>query len=186
MRGLKVTLRLPVHKAVAQLLDDALSGIDLCVGPHRGRLRAHGSAAGRHRICRDGDARGAADPRRPAHPAHAGVCGRRGLRFAASAARGAQALRVLCRASAPPPTPAISGTSPWCLTLLEQSLLPLLDGTHSHDALAEHLEAEVRADRLRFVKDDKPLTDPSAVSEFARQQVSLALDGLRRKALLTG
>ena len=71
------------------------------------------------------------------------------------------------------------------VSLLERSLLPLLDGTHSHEALAEHLEAEVRSDRLRFVKDDKPLTEPAAVREFARQQVALALDALRRKALLT-
>jgi SAM-dependent methyltransferase len=71
------------------------------------------------------------------------------------------------------------------VSVLERSLLPLLDGTHSHDALAEHLEAEVRSDRLRFVQDDKPLTDPPVVKEFARKQVALALDALRRKALLT-
>jgi len=74
---------------------------------------------------------------------------------------------------------------PVVLSLLERSLLPLLDGKHSHEALAQHLEAEVRGDRLRFVKDDKPLTEPSAVKEFARQQVALALASLRRKALLT-
>nr|WP_269758775.1 hypothetical protein [Variovorax sp. E3] len=43
----------------------------------------------------------------------------------------------------------------------------------------------MQSDRLRFVKDDQRLTDPSAVHEFARQQVALALDALRRKALLT-
>jgi len=71
------------------------------------------------------------------------------------------------------------------LTLLERALLPLLDGTRSHQALAEHLAAEVRSERLRFIKDDKPLTDPSTVQAFAQQQVALALDNLRRKAMLT-
>jgi hypothetical protein len=50
--------------------------------------------------------------------------------------------------------------------------------------LADYLAAEVRADRLRFVQNDKPLTDHSALKEFALKQVELGLRDLRRKALL--
>ena len=63
-------------------------------------------------------------------------------------------------------------------------LLPLLDGAHSHEALAEHLASEARAERLRFIKDDKPITDADALREFTLKQVELALGDLRRKALL--
>jgi len=70
------------------------------------------------------------------------------------------------------------------LSLLERCLLPLLDGEHSHEALAEHLAAEARAGRLRFIKDEKPLTDEATLREFTRKQVAAALRDLRRKALL--
>ena len=56
---------------------------------------------------------------------------------------------------------------------------------HGMVVSAQHLAGEVRADRLRFVKDEKPLNEPEALKEFARQQVALALKDLRRKALLT-
>jgi len=62
--------------------------------------------------------------------------------------------------------------------------LPLLDGTKSHDALAEFLMGEARAERLRFFKEDRPLTDQDALRDFTRQQVALALKDLRRKGLL--
>jgi len=74
---------------------------------------------------------------------------------------------------------------PVSLSVLERSLLPLLDGAHTHEALAAFLLDEVRAERLRFLKDDQPLTDPSALHAFAQEQVAQALQSLRRKALLT-
>jgi hypothetical protein len=105
-----------------------------------------------------------------------------GLPQALAAVRGAPGLALSAGANA-------QACNQWhesvALTLLERSLLPLLDGAHSHDALVEHLAAEVRADRLRFIKDEKPLTDPAELEEFAQQQVALALRELRRKALLT-
>jgi len=70
------------------------------------------------------------------------------------------------------------------LSALERCLLPLLDGAHSHGMLADHLADEVGAGRLRFIQNDQPLTDPSVLKEFARQQVVLGLAALRRKALL--
>jgi methyltransferase-like protein len=72
------------------------------------------------------------------------------------------------------------------LTLLERCLLPLLDGAHSHDALAEHLAKEAQEGRLRFVKDDQPITEGPALRDFTRQQVMLGLRDLRRKALVVG
>ena len=70
------------------------------------------------------------------------------------------------------------------LTALERCLLPLLDGAHSHEMLADHLVGEVLADRLRFVQNDKPLTETSAIKELALKHVALGLNDLRRKALL--
>ena len=70
------------------------------------------------------------------------------------------------------------------LTALERCLLPLLDGAHSHEMLADHLVDEVRAERLRFVHDDKPLAETSALKEFALKQVAIGLNDLRRRALL--
>jgi hypothetical protein len=49
-----------------------------------------------------------------------------------------------------------------------------------------HLAVEARAERLRFIKDEKPLTELAALREFTQQQVALALRDLRRKALLAG
>jgi methyltransferase-like protein len=70
------------------------------------------------------------------------------------------------------------------LSALERCLLPLLDGVHSHGMLADHLAEEVDAGRLRFIQNDKPLAEASALKEFALQQVVLGLAALRRKALL--
>ena len=63
-------------------------------------------------------------------------------------------------------------------------MLPLLDGAHTHEQLVEHLQSEARADRLRFIKDEQPITDEAELHEFTRQQVKLVLKDLRRKALL--
>ena len=70
------------------------------------------------------------------------------------------------------------------LSLLERCLLPLLDGKHSHEDLAHHLAAEARAERLRFIKDEQPVTEEDALRNFTQAQVALALRDLRRKALL--
>jgi SAM-dependent methyltransferase len=184
IRGLKVTLRLPVHKAVARLFDagypasmspraliDAVSGLldqpPAAIEPAVMAMLEELLILGALRV------------RRTPVPAVATVSGQP---QALPAVRAASVLR-------PGSGETLNTCNQWhepvALSLLERSLVPLLDGTHSHEALAAHLEAEVLGDRLRFVKDDKPLTDPSAVKEFARQQVGVALAGLRRKALLT-
>ncbi|HEX7868297.1 MAG TPA: class I SAM-dependent methyltransferase [Variovorax sp.] len=185
IRNLKATLRLPVQKAVAHLLDtrypasmsatalvEAAAGL---VGQPAATVEPVVMAMVEELLIL-----GALRIRRTPVPTAYTVSS---LPQALPAVRGAVSL---VQQGADVPT---SACNQWhehvTVSLLERSLMPLLDGTHSHDALAEHLEAEVRSDRLRFVQDDKPLTDPSAVKEFARQQVALALDALRRKALLT-
>lgn len=70
------------------------------------------------------------------------------------------------------------------LSAVERCLLPMLDGAHDHDALAEHLAGEARAERLSFSADGAPLADPGRLRPFADQQVALALEALRRKGLL--
>ncbi len=183
-RGLKVTLRLPVHKAVAHLLDTRYPA-SMSAGS---LVEAVAALVGQPAA--------AVEPAVMAMVEELLILG--ALRFRRSPVRTAetvssqpQALSAVRSAVAlvPGASPAASTCNQWhehvTVSLLERSLLPLLDGTHSHEALAEHLEAEVRSDRLRFVQDEKPLTDPAAVREFARQQVAVALDALRRKGLLT-
>ncbi|WP_422085644.1 methyltransferase regulatory domain-containing protein [Variovorax sp.] len=183
IRGLKVTLRLPVHKAVARLLEAAYPAsmpVETLIAD-AARLVGQPAAAVDHAVMSMLEELlilGALRFRLTPVPAAASVPG---LPKALPAVRSAPGLAPAAGANA---NACNQWHEPVVLTLLERSLLPLLDGTNSHDALAEHLEAEVRGDRLRFVKDDKPLTDPSAVKAFARQQVALALDALRRKALL--
>jgi SAM-dependent methyltransferase len=184
IRGLSVTLRLPVHKAVAHLLgtsypasmpaDALIAAAAKLVDRPVAEIDAAVMAMLEELLIL-----GALRIRRTPVPTATAVSG---LPQALTAVRVAPGLALGAGATA-------SACNQWHesvgLTLLERSLLPLLDGTHSHEALAEHLAAEVHSDRLRFLKDDKPLTDPSTVKEFAQQQVALALDALRRKALLT-
>ncbi|MBU2286267.1 MAG: hypothetical protein KKC85_07515, partial [Gammaproteobacteria bacterium] len=70
------------------------------------------------------------------------------------------------------------------VSLLERFLLPLLDGRRSHEQLAQFLVAEAHAKRMRFVKDEKPLTDEAELQAFTLRQVGFALRDLRRKGLL--
>ncbi|WP_395320826.1 methyltransferase regulatory domain-containing protein [Variovorax sp. UC74_104] len=184
IRNLKVTMRLPVQKAVAHLLDTrypASMSVSALVEAAAG-LTGQPLAAAEQVVMGMVEELlilGALRIRRSPVPAADAVSG---LPRALPAVRNTVGLVQGSAAT-------VSTCNQWhehvTVSLLERSLLPLLDGRHSHEALAEHLEAEVRSDRLRFVKDDKPLTEPSAIREFARGQVALALDALRRKALLT-
>ena len=184
IRNLKVTLRLPVHKAVAQVLEtrypasvSAEALIDVAAkltGEPRDAVQRVVLAMLEELVIL-----GALRFRRTPVPTATDVSD---LPQALATVRGARALALTAGANA---QTCNQWHEPVGLTLLERSLLPLLDGTHSHETLAEHLVAEVRADRLRFIKDEQPLTDPEALKEFAQQQVVLALKDLRRKALLT-
>lgn len=67
---------------------------------------------------------------------------------------------------------------------IERTLLPLLDGSMSHEALAAHVANEVRGERLRFVKDGQLLVDEALLDSFAEQQVAAALASLQRMGFL--
>lgn len=184
LRNLKVTLRLPVHKAVALVLDErypasvAADALVTAVSERTGEPRAQVNAfvmamleelliLGAVRIRRapvDAAAHVAEFPR------------------ALASVRSAPELALTAG-------PQAQACNQWHeqvpLSVIERCLLPLLDGEHSHEALAEFLVGEARAERLRFIKDEQPLTDEEALRDFTRQQVALALKDLRRKGLLT-
>lgn len=67
---------------------------------------------------------------------------------------------------------------------IERTLLPLLDGTRSHEALATHVAGEARAGRLRFFEDGQLLVDEALLPSFARQQVAAALANLQHMGFL--
>ncbi|MBT2323440.1 class I SAM-dependent methyltransferase [Variovorax paradoxus] len=185
MRNLKITLRLPLQKAVAQVLDErypATASVDALI--------AEVSA-------RTGEPRAAVEPPVMAMLEELLILGALRIRRAApqAAAQVSEFPRALSAVRGAPSLALNAGPSavacnmwhePVGLSLLERCLLPLLDGEHSHEALAQHLAAEARAERLRFIKDEKPLTEEAALREFTQQQVALALRDLRRKALLAG
>lgn len=183
MRNLRITLRLPVHKAVAQVLDEhypATLAVDAIVEAVSTRIgEPHGAVdaavmamleelliLGAVRIRRH---RVVAAPAVSAMP-QALMSVRRGRGLALEVGPDAQACNQWHE---------LVG-----LSLLERCVLPLLDGAHSHEQLAEHLRSEALAERLRFVKDDKPLSEEAELLDFTRQQVALVLRDLRRKALL--
>ena len=176
MRNLKVTLRLPVHKAVAQVLDEHYPGDGVDRRADRGRVGAHRRAA-RSRSSRSSWRMleellilGAVRIRRSAAQAAAEVSGVPRWRWPRFAVRPAWP-----STRARPPAFATSGTSRSGCRCSSAACCRCSTATHSHEALAEHLAAEARAERLRFIKDDKPLTEPEALREFTQQQVALAL-----------
>ena len=183
IRNLTITLRLPVHKAVAQVLDErypATVAVDALVEAVSSRI---------------GEPRAAVEPAVVAMLEELLILGAVRIRrtpvvTAAGVSAMPQALMSvrqlpgLSLAAGPNASACNQWHEPVGLSLLERCVLPLLDGAHTHEQLVEHLKAEARADRLRFIKDDQPITDEAELHEFTRQQVALALKDLRRKALL--
>ena len=184
LRNLKVTLRLPVHKAVALVLDErypASVGVDALITSVAERT---------------GEPRAQVDAFVMAMLEELLILGAVRIRRAPvdAAAHVAEFPRALASVRSAPDLALASGPqaqacNQWHeqvpLSVIERCLLPLLDGGHSHQALADFLADEARAERLRFIKDDQPLTDEEALRDFTRQQVALALKDLRRKGLLT-
>lgn len=70
------------------------------------------------------------------------------------------------------------------LTPLERSLLPFLDGAHDFAQLLERLRADVRAERLRFWRNEQAVTDGAELQAILNEQLEPALRSLRRKGLL--
>ena len=184
LRNLKVTLRLPVHKAVALVLDErypASVAVDTLITSVAERI---------------GEPRAQVDAFVMAMLEELLILGAVRIRRASSdaAAHVPEFPRALAVVRSAPDLaltagPQANACNQWHelvpLSVIERCLLPLLDGGHSHEALAEYLVAEARAERLRFIKDEQPLTQDAALRDFTRQQVALALKDLRRKGLLT-
>lgn len=183
IRNLRITLRLPVHKAVAQVLDErypATVSVDALVEAVSARIGEPLAAVegavvlmleellilGAVRIRRTPVVTAAAVSATP------------------QALMSVRQLPGLALAAGQDASVCNQWHESVGLSLLERCVLPLLDGAHTHEQLAQHLKSEARADRLRFIKDDKPITDEAELHEFTRQQVALVLKDLRRKALL--
>jgi len=183
MRDLTVVLRLPVHKVVARMLEQRY--------PSTVPVEALIAAAVEH----TGQPRDAVEPPIMAMLEELLILGAVRIR------RGPSAL-----APQVPPQPRALDTvrlapgialeagaeatvcNQWHelvgLTALERCLLEVLDGQHGRDALAAHVAAAVRTDRLRFLKDGRPLADDAQAEAFVAQQIAQALHDLRRKGLL--
>lgn len=183
IRDIKIVLRQPVQKAVAQVLEENY--------PASISAEALLSAVAK----RTGESREAVEQVTMAMLEELLILGALRIRrtrpdAASKIPAMPQALASVRRALNPssPVQVAMNACNQWHesvgLSTLELSLLPRLDGEHSHAALATHLVAEVRAERLQFIKDQKPLSNASKFDEFAKQQVAAALKDLRRKALL--
>lgn len=183
IRNLKVTLRQPAHKAVAQLLDacyPATVAADALIEQVASRLNMAATQVvdAVLTVLEDLLIMGAVRIRRSPVRVAAAVSA---MPLALGSVRRTPELALAAGASA-------SACNQWheqmALTLLERSVLPLLDGSHDHEQLATHLEREAQADRLRFMKNDQPITDPAELRGFVREQLALALGGLWRKGLL--
>ena len=70
------------------------------------------------------------------------------------------------------------------LGIVQQSILPLLDGHHGTEALIAHLLQEAQAGRIRFLRQGATVTDAADMERSAREQLPAALEGLRQQALL--
>ena len=70
------------------------------------------------------------------------------------------------------------------LGIVQQSILPLLDGQHGTEALIAHLLQEAQAGRIRFLRQGATVTDAADMERSAREQLPAALEGLRQQALL--
>lgn len=71
------------------------------------------------------------------------------------------------------------------LNVIEKSIFPLLDGTHSHAQLHAHLLHEVAEGRLNFSKQGELMTDADEISISAQEHLTASLANLQRNGLLS-
>jgi len=183
MRNLQVVLRLPVHKAVAQVLEQHYPA----TVPVEALITAAVERTGQPRDVVESPIMamleellilGAVRVRRTAPEVASQI---------SAAPRALDALRLAPSVALEAGVDA-SVCNAWhelvALTALERCLLEVLDGQHSPDALAAHVATAVRSDRLRFIKEGQPLGDNAQADAFIGQQIAQALHDLRRKGLL--
>ena len=70
------------------------------------------------------------------------------------------------------------------LTVVQQAIVPLLDGTNDAGALVAALREKVREGAIVFQREGAPLTEEGSIETAAREHVSAALDQIARQALL--
>lgn len=70
------------------------------------------------------------------------------------------------------------------LNIVEQSILPLLDGEHDVVSLREHLRQEVANGQITFKKEDQPITNPEELATSINDHLQASLLSLKRKGLL--
>ncbi|MEO7242153.1 MAG: class I SAM-dependent methyltransferase [Variovorax sp.] len=190
LRNLKVTLRQPAHKALAQTLDErypASASVDFLL--HEVASRMHMAQV-------------EVEPIVMAMLEELLIVGALRVRLAPAATpvtvpERPMALAGLRRA----PTLALSAgetamsTNQWheptALTPVERCLLPLLDGDHDHAALARQLVDDEQAGRIRFVKSEaqghpeaQGVEGEAERLAFAQHQTEVGLVQLRRKGML--
>jgi methyltransferase-like protein len=181
-RGANVTLRLPLHKAVAQILHERY--------PATVAVEALVDEATR----RTGQARDEVDEMVMKMLEEMLIVGAVSFRrsepqVAAKVSKRPQALATARTAKGMDLATgqAASACNQWHesvgLSAIERSLLPLLDGDHTHAKLAAHLSSEVRSGRLVASIQGQPVED-GALDAFMTQQLDDALTGLQRRALL--
>ena len=183
MRNLQVVLRLPVHKVVAQMLEQhypatvSVESLVAAAAEQTGQPREAVESpimAMLEELLILGAVRVRRSPPEVALEVSAQPRALDAVRLTPGIALEAGADAAVCNA--------------WhelvSLTALERCLLEVLDGQHSHEALAAHVAAAVRGQRLRFMKDGRPLADDAHAEAFVGQQIARALHDLRRKGLL--
>lgn len=74
--------------------------------------------------------------------------------------------------------------APTKLFPLETFLVPLLDGNRSFGALEAEVAAAALTGRLIFSRHGQPIDGEDVYPEFVREELTLALQGLRRKGML--
>ena len=68
--------------------------------------------------------------------------------------------------------------------MVQQAIVPLLDGTNDAGALVAALREKVREGTIVFQREGAPLTEEGSIETAAREHVSAALDQIARQALL--
>ncbi|MDM0045516.1 methyltransferase regulatory domain-containing protein [Variovorax dokdonensis] len=183
LSGARFTLRLPAHKAVAQVLSEfypAALSVDALMTAVAERLGASRAAVdgvvmtmleelfilNAVRVRRTPVAAAASVGARPQAPSFV------------------RSLPALALSEGPQAYACNLWHEMVELSVLERCLLPLLDGEHSAEDLVDFLVEEARAQRLRFFKHEQALTDADTLRAFAAEQVAMALRDLRQKAML--
>ena len=70
------------------------------------------------------------------------------------------------------------------LTLVQQAVLPVLDGEHDEEGVRRQLEDAVRDGKIVFLKGGEPLREPAEIDASIAEHLKSALETLARSGLL--